>query len=148
MVSVLIVTWNSAQCLDECFAALDRQDYRDLEVIIVDNASNDGTRDRLRQVESKWRVIYNEANEGFAAGQNQAIRAARGDWVLCLNPDVVLSADFVTRLVSAGEAHAEAGTLCGKLLRWDRGERRAQDERHRLDGNLLHAQHAPSRPRS
>ena len=122
MVSVLIVTWNSAQWLEECFAALDRQDYLDLEVIIVDNASNDATRDRLHKVESKWRVIYNQANEGFAAGQNQAIRAAGGDWVLCLNPDVVLSADFVTRLVSAGEAHAEAGTLCGKLLRWDAGK--------------------------
>ena len=64
-------------------------------------------------------MIYNERNVGFAAGQNQAIRAAGGDWVLCLNPDVVLSPDFVTQLVAAGEAHPEAGSVCGKLLRWD-----------------------------
>ncbi len=73
----------------------------------------------LQQVETHWRVIYNDSNVGFAAGQNQAIRASRGEWVLCLNPDVVLSPDFVTQLVAAGEAHPEAGSLCGKLLRWD-----------------------------
>src|SRR5271157_5809202 len=119
MVSVAIVTWNSTQYLEECFASLERQDYRELEVIIVDNASSDGTRALLREAESRWRVIYNASNVGFAAGQNQAMRASAGQWVLCLNPDVVLSPDFVSQLVAAGEAHPEAGSVCGKLLRWD-----------------------------
>jgi GT2 family glycosyltransferase len=125
MVSITIVTWNSARYLDECFAALSRLDYPDLEVIIIDNASEDGTRALLQSVESKWRVIYNDRNVGFAAGQNQAIRAARGEWVLCLNPDVVLSPDFVTQLVAASEAHPDAGSLCGKLLRWEPSARAA-----------------------
>ena len=64
-------------------------------------------------------MIYNESNVGFAAGQNQAIRASTGEWVLCLNPDVVLSPDFVSQLVAAGEAHPRRRQLCGKLLRWD-----------------------------
>ncbi len=119
MVSVTIVTWNSAQFLDECFAALAAQDYRDLEVILVDNDSKDDTRQKLQAVEAKWRIIYNEHNEGFAEGQNQAIRASRGDYVLCLNPDVVLAPDFITQLVAAAETHRDAGSLCGKLLRWD-----------------------------
>ncbi len=119
MVSVAIVTWNSVQLLDECFAALAAQDYRDLEVIIVDNASTDGTCAVLRTIESSWRIIYNQKNVGFAAGQNQAIRSSRGEWVLCLNPDVVMSPDFITQLVAAGEAHSDAGSLCGKLLRWN-----------------------------
>ncbi len=97
MVSVTIVTWNSAQYLDECFAALSLQDYRNFEVILVDNDSKDDTRKKLQAVEGKWRVIYNEHNEGFAEGQNQAIRASRGEYVLCLNPDVVLSPDFITQ---------------------------------------------------
>jgi GT2 family glycosyltransferase len=118
MVSITIVTWNSEKHLDECFAALALQDYRDLEVIIVDNASEDGTRELLKRVESKWRVIYNDKNVGFAAGQNQAICAARGEWILCLNPDVMASPYFVTRLVAAAEKHPEVGTVCGKLLRW------------------------------
>lgn len=119
MVSVLIVTWNSARFLDACFASLDRQDYRDLEVIIVDNASDDETPALLRQREATWRVVYNDSNVGFAAGQNQAMREASGDWLLCLNPDVILAPDFVSRLVDAGASHPEAGSLCGKLLRWN-----------------------------
>ena len=66
-------------------------------------------------------MIYNDRNVGFAAGQNQAIRAAKGEWLLCLNPDVMLADDFVSRLVEAGAAHPEAGSICGKLLRWDPG---------------------------
>ena len=121
MVSVLLVTWNSAQYLLECFASIDRQTCRDVEVIVVDNASHDGTRQILSQREAVWRVIYNAENAGFAAGQNQAIRAARGDWLLCLNPDVMLAPDFMERLVEVGDAHPEAGAVCGKLLRWDTG---------------------------
>ena len=119
MVSITIVTWNSAKYLDRCVAALAGQEGRASEVIIVDNASADGTREILGRVDPSWRVIYNAENVGFAAGQNQAIRESRGEWVLCLNPDVVLSPDFISQLVGAGDAHPEAGSLCGKLLRWD-----------------------------
>ena len=118
MVSITIVTWNSARHLRECLASIERQDCRDLEVIVLDNASTDGTREVLRDYQSRFRVIYNSMNTGFAAGQNEAIRAARGDWILCLNPDVLLQRDFVTNLVAAGQAHPGAGAVCGKLLRW------------------------------
>jgi GT2 family glycosyltransferase len=120
MVSVTIVTWNSEQYLRECFAALAAQDFRDLEVTIVDNASEDGTRALLKTADPSWRVIYNDKNVGFAAGQNQAIRASRGNFVLCLNPDVMLSPNFITQLMAAaGESCFDAGVFCGKLLRWD-----------------------------
>src|SRR5271167_5160638 len=119
MVSITIVTWNSEPYLSECFTSLQQQDHPELEVTIVDNASTDGTRALLRSVEARWRVIYNDSNVGFAAGQNQAIRASTGEWVLCLNPDVVLSSDFVTQLVAAAENYSYAGAICGKLLRWD-----------------------------
>jgi GT2 family glycosyltransferase len=119
MVSVLIVTWNSAEYLEQCFVSIDRQQYGDVEVVVVDNASTDTTRQCLRLRERQWRIIYNDHNLGFAAGQNQAMRAAKGEWLLCLNPDVLLASDFVERLLEAGEAHPEAGSICGKLLRWN-----------------------------
>ena len=119
MVSVLIVTWNSARYLEACFASIDQQDYPNFEVIVVDNGSDDSTRDILRTRKSVWRVIYNQSNVGFAAAQNRALGAAQGDWLLCLNPDVILARNFARSLVEAGEAHGEAGSLCGKLLRWD-----------------------------
>ncbi len=119
MVSVLIVTWNSAPHLEQCLASLDRQSYRDFEVLIIDNASTDRTRELLRAREAQWRVIYNDRNIGFAAAQNQAIRAAKGEWLLCLNPDVLLDEDFVGRLLEDGAVYPDAGSICGKLLRWN-----------------------------
>jgi GT2 family glycosyltransferase len=119
MVSITVVTWNSERYLSECFASLQQQDYPELEVIVVDNASTDGTRALLRSVEPRWRVIYNDSNVGFAAGQNQAVRASNGEWVLCLNPDVVLSPNFASELMTVVQAHPYVGAVCGKLLRWD-----------------------------
>lgn len=118
MVSITIVTWNSAAHLRECLESVARQDYPGTEVIVLDNASSDGTREILREYESRFRVIYNATNLGFAAGQNQAMRAARGEWLLCLNPDILATHDFVTQLIAAGEARPGAGAVCGKLLRW------------------------------
>jgi GT2 family glycosyltransferase len=118
MVSITIVTWNSARHLRECLASVERQDYRELEVIVLDNASTDGTQEILREYESRFQVIYKTTNSGFAAGQNEAMRTARGEWILCLNPDILLRPDFVSRLVAAGETYPAAGAVCGKLLRW------------------------------
>jgi GT2 family glycosyltransferase len=118
MVSITIVTWNSAAHLRECLDSIERQDHRNIEIIVLDNASTDATREILHERGSRFRLIYKESNTGFAAGQNEAIRSARGDWILCLNPDVLLRHDFVSELVSAGLAHPSAGAICGKLLRW------------------------------
>jgi GT2 family glycosyltransferase len=119
MVSVTIVTWNSAAHLRECLASIRRQDFRDIEVVLLDNASSDATRDILRAEEQRCRVIYKQENTGFAAGQNEAMRAAQGEFILCLNPDVVLREDFVTQLISAAHAYPDAGGFCGKLFRWN-----------------------------
>jgi GT2 family glycosyltransferase len=87
-----------------------------VEVIVVDNASEDNTREVLRDFRGRIRVIRNRQNCGFAEGQNQAIRASSTPWVLTLNPDVLMPPDFIRNLRDAGEADPQAGTVCGKLL--------------------------------
>ena len=121
MVSILITTYNSASHLKACLESVLRQDLSDREIIVIDNASSDGTRAVLREFETRARVIYNDTNRGFSGGQNQAIMHARGDWMLSLNPDVLLSPGFLTKLVEAGESDARIGTVCGKLLHWGTG---------------------------
>lgn len=115
-VSVTIVTYNSGRFIKRCLESVLAQHYLNKEIIVVDNASSDGTVDILEQFEDRCRIIYNDENIGFAAAQNQAIRASKGDWVLTLNPDVLLLPDFIQALADAGEFDPKIGTVCGKLL--------------------------------
>jgi GT2 family glycosyltransferase len=115
-VSITIVTYNSRPYLDACLKSIFEQNYRPLEIVVVDNGSMDGTRGFLSRFEDRIRVAYNDRNMGFAAAQNQAIASSRGDWVLVLNPDVVLLPGVIGQLVEAGEIDEKAGTVCGRLL--------------------------------
>lgn len=115
-VSITIVTYNSGRFIKRCLESVLDQRYADKEIIVVDNASTDGTIDILEQFSDRCRIILNEENVGFAAAQNQAIQLAHGDWVLTLNPDVLLLPDFIEALVTAGNIDPTVGTVCGKLL--------------------------------
>ena len=115
-VSVTLVTYNSGRFIKRCLESVLAQRYQPKEIIIVDNASNDGTVDILEQFEDRCQVYYNNENSGFAAAQNQAIRMSSGDWVLTLNPDVLLLPNFIQALVDAGQFDSKIGTVCGKLL--------------------------------
>jgi len=92
------------------------QRYQRKEIVVIDNASEDGTADILEQFEDRCRIVYNCSNVGFAAAQNQAIALSRGDWVLTLNPDVLLLPNFIEALMMAGQIDPKIGTVCGKLL--------------------------------
>ena len=115
-VCVSITTFNSARYIRRCLDAVLEQQGVLLEVVVVDNASTDATREILKNYRGAISVIYNRRNEGFAAAQNQAIRASRAEWVLCLNPDALMEPGFIRGLVDAGEMDPDAGSVCGKLL--------------------------------
>ncbi len=115
-VSVTIVTYNSGRYIKRCLESVLAQKGPQFEVIVIDNNSTDGTRDILEQYEDRCTIIYNDRNAGFAAAQNQAIRLARGNWVLTLNPDVLLMPYFIQALLEAGRLDNRIGTVCGKLL--------------------------------
>lgn len=116
LVSVTVVTYNSGRFIRRCLESVLEQQYAYVEVIVIDNASTDGTVDLLEQFEDRCRIVYNQENIGFAAAQNQAIALSRGDWILTLNPDVLLMPSFIGELVLAGTVDSKAGTVCGKLL--------------------------------
>src|SRR5580658_1824035 len=116
LVSVTVVTYNSGRFIKRCLESVLEQKYGSLEVVVIDNASTDGTVDLLEQFSDRCRIYYNDENLGFAAAQNQAIALSGGDWVLTLNPDVLLLPNFIQALVEAGQADSKVGTVCGKLL--------------------------------
>jgi GT2 family glycosyltransferase len=115
-VSVTIVTYNSGRFIKRCLESVLAQKCLHREIIVIDNASTDGTVDILEQFEDRCKIVYNDENIGFAAAQNQAILMSGGEWVMTLNPDVLLLPNFIQALVDAGQENPRIGTVCGKLL--------------------------------
>ncbi|MFC5446844.1 glycosyltransferase family 2 protein [Paenibacillus aestuarii] len=115
-VSIHIVTYNSAAYIDQCLEAVFLQNHSIAQVIIVDNASKDGTLGKLERWADKCTIVRNAKNNGFAGGHNQAIRLTESDYCLVLNPDVALEPDYVHHLVSLLSQHRELGSATGKLL--------------------------------
>ncbi len=115
LVSVILVTWNSAQYLRRCLDGLRRQTHRAIELIAIDNASSDVS---LALVQADT-LIRNDTNRGFSAAVNQGIAVARGEYVLLLNPDCFLEPDYVSRLVAALDARPDVGSATGMLFRAD-----------------------------
>jgi GT2 family glycosyltransferase len=128
-VCVAIVTYNSERYIRRCLEGVLEQEGVDIEIVVVDNASSDGTRSVLHSFKNRIRTIYNDRNLGYAEAQNQAIRASSADWVLTLNPDVLLLPHFVRNLWQAGQSDPSAGTVCGKLLSIGAGFRPLDEQR-------------------
>ncbi len=119
-ISIIIVNWNTGELLKNCLSAV-KETVRGLcrEVIVIDNASSDGSVMMLRDCFPDVIVIENRENRGFGAANNQAMRVMKGRYALLLNSDTVLCEHAVERLFSFMEAHAEAGMACGQLLNAD-----------------------------
>ncbi|MBZ5620671.1 MAG: glycosyltransferase family 2 protein [Acidobacteriia bacterium] len=115
-VCIAIVTYNSGRYIRRCLDTVLKQEDVPIEVVVVDNASTDNTCEILKSFKSRIRTIFSSRNLGFAEAQNRAIRSSRADWVLTLNPDVLLLPGFVRMLWDAGESDPGAGAVCGKLL--------------------------------
>lgn len=110
-VSVLIVSCNSSPLLIECVQSV-LASTSDIEVIVSDNGSDDGSIDALQDLakdDSRLQVLRNGSNLGFAAGNNVALRRAHGDMVLFLNPDCLVEPDTIERMVAALSSIPMAG---------------------------------------
>jgi len=117
-VSVVVVTWNSAPFLRRCLAGLRQQTHRDLELIAVDNASHDDSRAVIREGWPEARQIANDTNRGFTGAVNQGVAAARGEFVLLLNPDAFLEPEYIARTMAAlEEAGPHFGAATGRLMK-------------------------------
>lgn len=112
-VAVGIVNWNCGAYLEGCLRSVFAQTLPPAEVILVDNASTDGSTERVEALFPQVHVLRQGENRGFGAGQNVAIRASACDYFLPLNPDVTLAPDFLEVLVEALASHPDCGTATG-----------------------------------
>ena len=118
LVTVALVTWNSAAWLERCLDCIARQTHRDLELIVVDNASTDASAS-IAGTRAK-RLIRNDVNRGFSAAMNQIIAVAGGEFIQLVNPDAFLEPEYIARLLNAFDnADPSFAMATGKLLRDD-----------------------------
>lgn len=99
LISVIIVTYNSAGYLSECLNSLLKADYKNLEIIIVDNNSDDDTVSVIKSFKNKIIPFFAEKNLGYAEGNNLGIEKAGGDFVFLLNPDTLVNPEIFTFLL-------------------------------------------------
>lgn len=115
--SVIIVNYNVKYFLEQCLYSVQRA-IKDIaaEVLVVDNHSVDGSCAMVREKFPWVHLITNQENVGFSRANNQAIRIARGEYVLLLNPDTVVQEDTFVKCIEFMDAHPEGGALGVKMI--------------------------------
>ena len=121
LVSINLLTYNAEKYIKSCLNSIFSQIYPKLEILIIDNASTDGTFEYLKKLPKRQnlKIVFNKKNIGFAAGHNQGIRKSKGEFILCLNQDVVLDNKFVQKAIEVFKIDAQVASVQGKLLRWN-----------------------------
>lgn len=116
--TVIVVNHNGRDYLPACLDSIAAQSLRDFEVVVVDNASTDGSPELLASRRDVT-VILNDRNLGFAAANNQAAAQACGDWLALLNPDAVAGPDWLANAAAAIGRHPGAVMFGSTMLRAD-----------------------------
>lgn len=122
MVSVIVVNWKVPQLLRLCLASVfehTRLPASEFEVIVVDNASGDGSVELVVSEFPQVKLVANSANVGFGAANNQALPLCRGELVLLLNPDTLLLDDAIGALAAAMKARPDVAVIGCRLLNGD-----------------------------
>ena len=113
--SVIIVSYNTKDYLLECLQSIDQK----YEIIIIDNASSDGSVDEIKKNFPDVKIIENKKNLGFAAANNQGMRQAKGRYILLLNPDTKILDNALSKMIDWMDKNAEASVSTCRLLNED-----------------------------
>jgi GT2 family glycosyltransferase len=120
LLSVLIVNWNTRDLLARCLETTLASDFDEpFEVIVVDNASSDGSADMVADRFPSVRLVRSTTNTGYARGNNLAFKEAGGQFLLTLNPDTELFSDSLRRAVASLEHRRNFGVLACRLIGFD-----------------------------
>ena len=115
--SIIIVSWNVKEDLGNCLRSIEENKPREeFEIIVVDNASTDGSVDTIKKDFPDVKIIANSENSGFSAANNQAIRTAKGQYIFLLNPDTIVYPNSLDTLITFLDDHTDVGACGPKFL--------------------------------
>ena len=119
-VAVVVVNWNSGDLLARCLSSVLAQDPRPDEVVVVDNASTDGSAARIEGQFPGVKLVRSSKNLGFAGGNNRGFEEASGsEWIALMNPDAFAEPDWLEKLLAAAADHPDCGSVGSRLVRAD-----------------------------
>ena len=122
-ISLIIVNWNGKQYLPACLDSLLEQTRTDFETIVVDNGSQDGSLELLRDSYPWVRLVALPDNSGFAGGNNAGFAVAEGAYIVTLNNDTRVEPDWLAELCLPVEQQADVGMVASRICGWDEPER-------------------------
>lgn len=121
-VTVSLIPWNSARYLDQNLRSLAAQTFQDFNLVITDNNSSDNSaricESFASQFSGRFELKRNTENMGFERPHNQVMADSLSQYIFLLNPDVILEPDYLENCVNFLESHPHAGSVSGKILRW------------------------------
>lgn len=118
--SIIILCWNDRKVIEDCLKSIySNTGFTEFEVIFSDNGSSDGSVELIHASFPLVRVIENGCNLRFAKANNVGIRAACGEYILILNPDTIIHAGCLDRMVDFADRHPEAGAFGCRVLNAD-----------------------------
>ncbi len=116
LVSIVIPNWNGKKYLKDFISSLETQSYANMEIRVVDNASEDDSIEYLQTNFSEVKIIKHNDNLGFGAANNTAIKAAQGKYLMMLNNDTKLEPNCIEELIKAIEKDETYGACASKIL--------------------------------
>ncbi len=110
-VSIIVLNWNGKKFLKNCLNSLQKLNYNSVEIIVVDNNSTDGSAEFVKKNYPKVIFVENKENYGFAKGNNIGYEKTKGEYVLILNNDTVVTPDFLNPLIETFKKDSRIGCL-------------------------------------
>jgi len=115
-VGVVIVNWNSGEFIKKCIHSVLNQTFKDIGVLLIDNASEDNSVTKTREEFPDLKWILNKKNIGYSSAHNLGLKSIDDEFHLTLNPDVILTPDYIEKLIKVFEDFPSASNSTGKLL--------------------------------
>ena len=131
LVSIIVLNYNAGQLLLNCVDSLKKSTYTNLEIIVVDNISSDGSQTKCKEKFPNIKLIQNEKNLGYCEGNNIGIKEAKGDYIVILNPDTIVEPNWIQELISAQNRFGD-GLYQPKILSLN------EENIIQSTGNMLH----------
>ena len=119
LVSIVILNYNGLKDLKECFESLDSMNYKNIELIFVDNNSQDGSVKFVSENYNKVKIIRLKENYGFAKGNNIGVTKSKGEYIILLNNDTVVDKNWGSELVKVAEQSDRIGIIGSKNYFYD-----------------------------